>query len=97
MDVQFEKNGVTFVWDLRKSAINSNKHGISFEQATAAFFDPFLKLVDASRNGQSRDAILGYDDEGRLLFVVHLDVENDFIRLISARKATTAERNHYDF
>jgi uncharacterized DUF497 family protein len=54
-------------------------------------------LVDASRNGQSRDAILGYDDEGRLLFVVHLDVENDFIRLISARKATTAERNNYDF
>ncbi|MEY4210921.1 MAG: hypothetical protein RLZ92_1302 [Pseudomonadota bacterium] len=45
MDVQFEKNGVTFVWDLRKSAINSNKHGITFEQATAAFFDPLNWLM----------------------------------------------------
>jgi len=63
MDVHFEKNGVSFVWNDRKAAANPTKHeGITFEQATAAFFDPFLKLVDAGRNNESRDAVIGYDE-----------------------------------
>ncbi len=61
------------------------------------FFDPFLKRVDAGRNHKSRDAVIGYDEQGRLLFVVHIEIEGEFIRLISARKATLTERNYYDF
>ncbi|EGW23221.1 protein of unknown function DUF497 [Methylobacter tundripaludum SV96] len=77
---------------------NAIKHdGITFDQAAEAFFDPFLKLVDAGRNHESRDAVIGYDEKGRLLFVVHIEVEGEFIRLISARKATLTERNAYDF
>lgn len=49
MDIHFEKNGVSFAWNEHKAISNKLKHeGISFEQATAVFFDPFLKLVDAS-------------------------------------------------
>lgn len=98
MDTHFEKNGVSFVWDARKAASNANKHdGITFEQATAAFFDPFFKLVDAGRNHEVRDAVIGFDEYGRLLFVVHIEVESEFIRIISARKATVKERDDYDF
>ena len=98
MDVHFEKNGVSFVWNDLKAAANPTKHeGVTFEQATAAFFDPFLKLVDAGRNDESRDAVIGYDEYGRLLYVVHIEIESEFIRLISARKATMTERNVYDF
>ena len=98
MDVHFEKNGVSFVWNDRKAAANHAKHeGITFEQATAAFFDPFLKLVDAERNDESRDAVIGYDEFGRLLYVVHIEFESELIRLISARKATITEHNVYDF
>ncbi|MDO9048130.1 MAG: BrnT family toxin [Methylobacter sp.] len=98
MDIHLEKNGVTFVWNDRKAAVNPNKHdGITFEQATAVFFDPFFKLVDAGRQYEARDAVIGYDESGRLLFVVHIEVEGEFIRLISARKATVTERNDYDF
>lgn len=98
MDIHFEHNGVSFVWNARKAALNKNKHdGITFEHATQAFFDPFLKLVDAGRNDEARDAVIGYDQLGRLLFVVHIEVDGEFIRLISARKATTSERNDYDF
>lgn len=98
MDIHFEHNGVSFVWDVKKANLNKQKHdGITFEYATQAFFDPFLKLVDASRNDEVRDAVIGYDQLGRLLFVVHIEVEGEFIRLISARKATTSERNDYDF
>lgn len=97
MDIHFEKNGVLFVWNDRKAASNPLRHdGVTFKQATEAFFDPFLKLVDAG-NDEARDAVIGYDASGRLLFVVHVEIEDEAIRLISARKATITERNHYDF
>ena len=98
MDIRFEKNCITFTWNGRKAAANPKKHdGITFEQATEAFFDPFFKVVDAGRNLEVRDAVIGYDESGRLLFVVHIEVEGEVIRLISARKATITERNDYDF
>lgn len=60
------------------------------------FFDPLFRLVDASRNNEARDAIVGYDSKGRLLFVVHIEFESEFIRIISARKATPQERRDHD-
>ncbi len=98
MDIRFEKNGIAFTWNDRKAAANPKKHdGITFEKATEVFFDPFFKVVDAGRNQEARDAVIGYDESGRLLFVVHIEVEDEVIRLISARKATITERNVYDF
>jgi uncharacterized DUF497 family protein len=98
MDIHFEHNGVSFVWNTHKSAINARKHdGITFEQATAVFFDPFFKLIEAGYREEVREAVIGYDDLGRLLFVVHIEIESEFIRIISARKATVMERNNYDF
>lgn len=97
MDIHFERNGVSFIWNSKKASLNKNKHdGITFEHATQAFFDPFFKLVDAGRNDEARDAVIGYDQVGRLLFVVHIEIEGEYIRIISARKATTSEHNDYD-
>jgi uncharacterized DUF497 family protein len=97
MDIHFEHNGVSFIWNSKKATLNRNKHdGITFEHATQAFFDPFFKLVNASRNDEDRDAVIGYDRVGRLLFVVHIEIEGEYIRIISARKATTSEHNVYD-
>ena len=97
MDVYFVLNGITFVWNDEKALINSRKHdGVTFQQAASAFFDPFLKVVDASRNNEVRDAIIGMDTSWVLLFVVHIEFEDDIIRIISARKATRQERNYYE-
>jgi len=38
---------------------------------------PVLKLVDASRHEEARDAIIGMDTRWNLLFVVHLELEDD--------------------
>ena len=65
-------------------------------EAAEAFFDPFFKMVDASRHDEARDAIIGSDHSARLLFVVHLLLEDDRIRLISARQATREERRYYE-
>jgi uncharacterized DUF497 family protein len=97
MDVYFVLNGITFVWNDEKALINSRKHdGVTFQQAASAFFDPFLKVVDASRNNEARDTIIGIDTNWVLLFVVHIEFEDDIIRIISARKATRQERNYYE-
>lgn len=97
MDIHYELNGTRFVWHTKKAASNPGKHdGITFEQAAAVFFDPFLELVGADRRDEARDAIIGCDASGRLLFVVHVEVEGEFIRIISARRATNEERRNHE-
>jgi uncharacterized protein len=97
MDVYFVLNGITFIWNAEKARINSVNHdGITFQQAAEAFFDPFLILVDASRNDEARDAVIGLDTRYNLLYVVHIEQECDCIRIISARTATRQERRDYE-
>lgn len=94
MDVRFELAGNTFVWNALKAQANMHKHGVRFEEATSVFFDPLLVLVDAMRS-ESRHAAIGFDGSGRLLYVVHVEIEGDCLRLISARRATTSEESIY--
>ncbi|MDA0266602.1 MAG: BrnT family toxin [Cyanobacteria bacterium] len=97
MDVYFVLNGITFVWNDGKAQANIQKHdGVTFQQATEAFFDPLLVVVDASRNEEARDAIIGLDKRWNLLYAVFIERENDTIRIISARKATRKEREYYE-
>jgi len=97
VDIHYKLNGSDFVWDAKKAATNAVKHdGITFEQAATVFFDPFFRLADASRRDEARDAVLGFDASSRLLFVVHVELAGETIRLISARRATHEERKHYD-
>lgn len=97
MDVRHELNGSLFIWNDEKARLNILNHdGITFEQAAEVFFDPFLQLEDASRNDEARDAAIGRDISGRLLFVVHIEFEGEYIRIISARKATAQERERHD-
>jgi uncharacterized DUF497 family protein len=97
MDVYFVLNGITFVWNDEKARINPQKHdGVTFQQAAEAFFDPLLIVVDASRNDEARDAIIGLDKRWNLLYVVFIEGENSTIRIISARKATGKERQYYE-
>lgn len=97
MDIHYELNGTTFVWNAKKAAGNRAKHdGITFEQAATVFFDPLFRLVDASRKDEARDAVIGFDELSRLLFVVHVELDGEAIRIISARKATQEEHKYYD-
>ncbi len=96
MDIEYELRGIRFRWNEDKAKLNVKNHSVSFEQAAQVFFDPFIQYADASRNNEKREGALGCDFEFRLLFVVHLDIEDEFIRIISARKADTQERNNYE-
>ena len=96
MDERYTLQGIEFLWDLDKARTNRSNHGVSFEQAAEAFFDPFLRVVDATDKDEARDAIIAMDDRWRLLFVVHIQVEEERIRIISARRAKAHERKIYE-
>ncbi|MEG5173851.1 BrnT family toxin [Microcoleus sp. B3-D7] len=90
-------NGITFVWEDSKAQINPTNHdGVTFEKTAESFFDPFLVVVDASRNEEARDAVIGLGRRWNLLYVVHIEREENVIRIISARKATRQERAEYE-
>lgn len=95
MDVRHRIGGNDFVWDAAKAAANRRKHGVRFEDAATAFLDPLFVTTDASRNDEARDAIIGFDHSGRLLFVVHIEIEGNHIRIVSARRAERIEEKLY--
>ncbi len=90
MSLQFE-------WDSRKAGSNLKKHGISFEEASTVFADPeSLTIRNPYHSSQEvRFITLGFSFKARLLVVVHTD-RDDWIRIISARRATKHERNQHE-
>jgi uncharacterized DUF497 family protein len=96
MNICFLYHGQRFMWDSEKASSNVVKHGVSFEVACQVFFDPFIRIEDASAGGEQRDAAIGLTEDWTLLFVVHMLREGDTIRIISARLATAQERRAYE-
>ena len=88
--------GIDFEWDPKKAATNEQKHGISFETACEVFFDPLVRVEDATGEQQEvRDAAVGLTESWWLLKVVFAE-RGGFIRIISARPATAPERKAYE-
>ena len=89
---------IRFEWDSRKAASNEKKHGVSFEEAQAVFFDEQALLLEdpQPRHEEERFVLLGLSASLRLPVVVHALRERDVIRIISARKATRKETREYE-
>jgi len=87
-------------WDERKNSTNHRKHGVRFELAQEVFDDPLaLSKLDRVEAGEERWHTLGIVEGVVLLLVTHTvrdDHGAEVIRIISARKATTHERRHYE-
>lgn len=86
-----------FQWDSNKDRANRRKHGVSFEEATTVFGDPLaMTISDPDHSaGEERFATLGRTVAGRLVVVIHTEQE-DIVRIISAREASTHERKRYE-
>ena len=89
---------VRFEWDESKERANIVKHGVGFDEARKVFSDPRVIIrEDRVVEGEQRLHAIGYVD--RVLLVVHTVREEGLgaiIRIISARKATPAERTLYE-
>lgn len=86
-----------FAWDQLKAVGNVRKHGVSFDEATTVFGDPFsFTAIDGEHSlGERRFLTLGVSSSQRLLVVSHTDDE-DTVRIISARNATGKEQQIHE-
>ncbi len=89
-----------FEWDSHKERINLQKHRITFEDASYVFADPFAlnKYDDDHSHIEDRWILLGKSLKEVIIVVVHTfeDVNGiEYVRIISARKATKRERQAY--
>jgi uncharacterized DUF497 family protein len=86
---------VDFVWDPKKARANLLEHRVSFTEAATVFADPYA-VYEPEHRHHDRGVVIGASVESRLLFVVHIEVlEDELIRIISARRATRAEKRRY--
>lgn len=91
---------VRLEWDENKNRANIVKHGIHFAAVAPVFEDPLsLTIPDRVVDGEERFRTIGAALNGVLL-VAHtireVSGDDDWIRVISARYATSAERRAYE-
>ena len=86
-----------FEWDPQKAARNVQDHGVSFEEAASVFGDPLAGTIPDPEHSteEPRFITIGVTPAQRLIVVVHTD-RADRIRIISARRATRAEKKKYE-
>ena len=87
---------LVFEWDREKARRNRERHGVSFDEALTVFADPLGRIFDdpAHSAEEPREIIVGHSERRRLL-VVSFAERGDYVRIISARRATKNERYDY--
>lgn len=89
-----------FEWDANKAQSNYRKHGVRFEDAVLVFEDPrHLSRQDRYENGEYRWQTIGMMYGVVVILVAHsvrFESGVEVIRIISARKADSKERNRYE-
>ena len=86
-----------FEWDENKNERNWEKHRVDFADAIHIFLDEDRLEREDTRNnyGESRFQTVGKTEEG-ILFVIYTMRKQNKIRIISARRANSRERQSYE-
>jgi uncharacterized DUF497 family protein len=86
-----------FEWEPVKAKLNLKEHGVSFDEATTIFRDTLsITIADPDHSDyEDRFIDIGMSHRRQLLVVAYTE-RKDKIRIISARRATRAERKNYE-
>ena len=85
------------IWDRHKNETNVEKHGLDFADAYKVFESPMMVGLDERKEyGEDRWIGIGLLDSARVVVIVFTEPEEDTIRVISFRKATTDEQKRYE-
>ena len=84
-----------FTWDPAKAITNLRKHGVTFSEAATAFGDPLAAYYRDVVNPR-RGVLVGRSESARALVTVYVEVTDDLVRIISARRANARERRAYE-
>ena len=83
-------------WDLVKAKSNRLKHRIFFSEVEPVFYDPdAISLEDRGSQGEARYVVIGMGSLERVIVAAYT-YRGATIRLISARRASKAERKAYE-
>ena len=89
---------IQFEWDEQKAIQNEHKHHVTFLEAKSVFYDLGALLIHDPDHSDSKDRfmILGISQKLHVLVVCHCyRLENDIVRIVSARQATKNEMMYY--
>ena len=86
-------NLAVYEWNEAKRQANLSKHGLDFADMTAFDWNNAIEAMD-DRHGEPRWVATGYIGD-RLCVAVYAIGNQDSVRLISLRNATSAERRRY--
>jgi uncharacterized DUF497 family protein len=86
---------VGYEWDEDKARTNRAKHSVDFADAVEVFYDRRAVTVRDEHPDEERFVTIGRDALARVIVVVYC-WRVDRIRIISARRATWAERQGYE-
>jgi hypothetical protein len=86
-----------FEWDPNKAKVNLKKQGITFEESSTVFGDPFSFTIDDPDHseGEHRLLVLGRSMNQRIL-VVSSTYRGHSIRIITSGEADPKERRLYE-
>lgn len=85
----------SFVWDVKKEAVNIRKHGVDFETAARAFKDPERKIYVDETHGQTEERLFCLGKVRGKILTVRFTYRAGTIRIYGAgywRKG----RRHYE-
>jgi len=81
---------------IEKNEDNFEKHGVWFEEAQEVVLNPLSMVAENNHSSGERFEYLGFSAKMKLLYVVTAERDELEIRVISARKATSRERQKYE-
>ena len=87
-----------FSWSDEKNRENIKKHGLSFQEASPVFLDPYLVIRHDEAHSSMKETRwkgIGVLGNNLLLAIIFVEEKEHIIRLISARKATKKEKENY--
>jgi len=87
---------MNFTWDENKNQTNIHKHGIDFNDIYRVFNGPIVARVDDREvYDEIRWKCTGYLGS-IVVIVIYVEIEEETIRIISARKALKNERKWFE-
>jgi uncharacterized protein len=86
---------IDFEWDEEKNVKNIRKHKINFELAKKVFFDPRRFETFDIKHSIFEERLMTVGFSGLKLLTVIFTERDNFIRIISARKAEKDEKEEY--
>jgi len=87
-----------FEWDPAKDEHNREKHGLSFDEASRLYTTgaDYLEVYDEQHSDEEdRFIAIGPIRRG-IIVVAYTEREDDVVRILSARLATSKERRSYE-